>query len=59
MDMKEEGREEGREQGILECQADMIGKLLSKGYTCADIADMLDMDKNEIEKIQAEMLQTV
>jgi predicted transposase/invertase (TIGR01784 family) len=54
-----QGIEQGIEQGRLECQADMIGKLLSKGYTCAEIADMLDMDKNEIEKIQAKMLQTV
>jgi predicted transposase/invertase (TIGR01784 family) len=37
----------------------IVEKLLSKGYTCAEIADMLDMDKNEIEKIQAKMLQTV
>jgi predicted transposase/invertase (TIGR01784 family) len=58
-EIKEEGREEGRNAGIAEYQAKTIEKLLSKGYTCEAIADMLDMDQEEIQKIRSKILHLV
>jgi predicted transposase/invertase (TIGR01784 family) len=57
-----EGRVEGRAEGLAEGRAEgrrlVITKLLSKGYTCGAVADMLDIDEDEIKEIQAEILQT-
>jgi hypothetical protein len=57
--MIEEIREEGREEGRNEEQAKTIEKLLSKGYTCEAIADMLDVDQEEIQRIRSKMLHLV
>jgi predicted transposase/invertase (TIGR01784 family) len=54
-----EGRVEGRAEGRVEGRKLTITKLLSKGYTCGAVADMLDMDEDEIKEIQAESLQTI
>jgi predicted transposase/invertase (TIGR01784 family) len=57
--MIEEIREEGREEGREEEQEKTIDKLLSKGYTCEAIADMLDLDQEEIQRIRSKMLHLV
>jgi predicted transposase/invertase (TIGR01784 family) len=53
-----EGRAKGRVEGLAEERKLTITKLLSKGYTCGEVADMLDMDEKEIKEIQTEILQT-
>jgi predicted transposase/invertase (TIGR01784 family) len=52
-------RAEARAEGLAEGRKLTITKLLSKGYTCGEVADMLDMDEDEIKEIQAESLQTI
>lgn len=47
---KEEGRAEGIEIGILQQQAETIYKLLSKGMSEEQVADMLEISKEQIEK---------
>jgi hypothetical protein len=51
----DEIREEGIELGIEQT----ICKMLEKGYSCAKIADILDMEEAAVQKIQAKALQTV
>lgn len=46
----EEGRAEGIEIGILQQQAETIYKLLSKGMSEEQVADMLEISKEQIEK---------
>jgi predicted transposase/invertase (TIGR01784 family) len=54
----EEGRLKGVEQGRNEVRTETVRKLLSKGYTCEEIADILDMEEAAVQKIQAKALQT-
>jgi hypothetical protein len=42
-------------QGIEQGKREVICKMLQKGYNCEAIADMLDMDRDAIEKIQQEI----
>jgi hypothetical protein len=51
--------ERGRLKGVEQGRNDTIRKLLSKGYTCEEIAGMLDMDQSEVEKLRSDALQTV
>lgn len=46
----EEGKEEGIEIGILQQQSATINKLLSKGMSEEQVADMLEISKEQVEK---------
>jgi predicted transposase/invertase (TIGR01784 family) len=48
--------QEAREEGFAQCRADFIRKMLAKGYTSAEIADILELDEDFIENIQSETL---
>jgi predicted transposase YdaD len=50
--------ERGRLKGVEQGRNDIVRKLLSKGYTCEEIADILDMEEAAVQKIQAKALQT-
>jgi hypothetical protein len=50
-EIREEGIEIGREQ--------IVSKMLQKGYSCAEIADILDMEEETIKKIQEKAFQPI
>lgn len=47
---KEEGKEEGIKIGILQQQSATINKLLSKGMSEEQIADILEISTEQVEK---------
>ncbi len=48
---KEQGREEGREEGKEEKEAETVIKLHKKGKTDVEIADLLDLPLEKVQKI--------
>lgn len=49
-----EGREEGRKEGIKEGKMQIILKLLSKGRSCEEISDLLDIPLEEVRQAEKE-----
>lgn len=48
----EEGLEEGKEKGIEAGRAESVRKLLAKGFTPGQIADLLDLQPDEVAKLR-------
>jgi len=46
----EQGREEGREKGREEGMKEVIGKMIEKGMSIAEIANILDLTEEEVRK---------
>ena len=49
---KEEGKKEGREEGTLNNRKETVLKLLKKGYSLEEIADLLDIPLDEVKAIK-------
>ncbi len=53
---RQEGRKEGRKEGMLEGRSEgireSVSKLLRKGFSALEVADLLDLAEEEILKIQ-------
>ncbi|AFY91230.1 hypothetical protein [Chroococcidiopsis thermalis] len=50
----QEAKEEGRLEGRLESQVKLVQKLLQKGLSIQEIADVLEIDIEEVRKIARE-----
>lgn len=48
-----QGLEQGLEQGLIKS----VQKMLSKGYSCEEVSDTLEMDIEEVRAIQEELRQ--
>ena len=48
---REEGKKEGREKGALNNRKETVLKLLKKGYSQEEIADLLDIPLDEVKAI--------
>lgn len=48
---KAEGKKEGRKEGRIETEIQMIRKMLGKGYTAEQIADLLEREETYISRI--------
>ena len=48
----EEGKKEGREEGALNNRKEIVLKLLKKGYSLEEIADLLDIPLDEVKAIK-------
>ena len=59
----EEGRAEGHAQGLAEGRAqgtiDSVRKMLTKGYACEEISDVLEIGIEEVKRIQDEQERSV
>lgn len=51
-----QGMEQGIEQGIERGIADSVRKMLTKGYSCERVSDILELAVEEVKKIREEML---
>ncbi|MFC3799749.1 hypothetical protein [Cohnella sp. GCM10012308] len=47
-----EGLEKGKEKGIEAGRAESVRKLLAKGFTPGQIADLLDLPQEEVAKLR-------
>jgi predicted transposase/invertase (TIGR01784 family) len=50
----QEAKEEGRLEGKLENQVQLVPKLLQKGLSLQEVADILELDIEEVRKVARE-----
>lgn len=52
-----QGIKQGIEQGIKQGTIESVRKMMAKGYACEDISDILEIDIDEVRRIQEEQFQ--
>ena len=50
----QEAKEEGRLEGRLESRVQLVSKLLQKGLSIQEIADLLELDVEEVRRVARE-----